>query len=187
MFQQIANLLVQTAFWFIIFLALARFFMQAFRAPFRNPVGQFVIALTDWGVLPLRRVVPTFRGYDLPSLVLAWIAAFVERAVLYALTGGGLTTGGTLLLEDSLYELARVCLHLGFFVVIVQVILSWMSPYSPVAPVFDALTRPLYGIFRRFIPPIGGFDLSPVFVLLLIQVLLIVLENAPRMLLTGVH
>ncbi|MCG6875589.1 MAG: YggT family protein [Betaproteobacteria bacterium] len=187
MFEQIANLLVQTAFGLIIFLALGRFFMQAVRAPFRNPVGHFVIALTDWAVLPLRRVVPTFRGYDLPSLVFAWIAAFAERAVLFSLAGGGLATGGSLLLVASLFELARACLHLGLFVVIIQVILSWVSPYSPIAPVFDALTRPLYGIFRRFIPPIGNIDLSPLFVVLLIQVLLIALDNAPRMMLTGMH
>jgi YggT family protein len=73
------------------------------------------------------------------------------------------------------------------FVVIVQVILSWVSPYSPLAPVFDALTRPLYGIFRRVIPPIGNIDLSPLFVILLIQILQIVLDRAPRLMLTGMQ
>jgi YggT family protein len=187
MFGQIAELLIRTAFGLIIYPALARFFMQAFRAPFRNPVGQFVMALTDWAVLPLRRVVPTFRGYDLPSLVLAWIGIFVEGAVLLSLAGGGLATGGTALLLDSILELVRNSLHLALFVVIVQVILSWVSPYSPLAPVFDALTRPLYGIFRRFIPPIGNIDLSPLFVVLLIQILLIALDSTPRMLLTGMQ
>lgn len=187
MLDQIAVLLIRTAFGLVTYLALARFFMQAFRAPFRNPIGQFVMALTDWAVMPLRRVVPTFRGYDLPSLVLAWIAKFVERAALFSLAGGGLATGGTLLFLDSLFELARACLHLGMFVVIVNVIMSWVSPYSPLAPVFDALTRPLYGIFRRFIPPIGSIDLSPLFVVILFQILLIALDNAPRMMLTGMH
>jgi len=187
MLGQIAVLLIKTAFGLIVYPALARFFMQAFRAPFRNPVGQFVMALTDWAVLPLRRVVPTFRGYDLPSLALAWIGIFVEGAVLLALSGGQLATGGTALLLGSLLELARACLQLGMFVVIIQVILSWVSPYSPVSPVFDALTRPLYAIFRRFIPPIGNIDLSPLFVIVLIQILLIALEGAPRMMLTGFH
>jgi len=187
MFGQIAELLVRTAFGLIIYLALARFFMQAFRAPFRNPVGQFVMALTDWAVMPLRRVVPTFRGYDLPSLVLAWLATFVQLAVLFSLAGGGLATGGSLLLLGSLFELVRSCLHLGMFVVIVQVIISWVSPYAPLAPVFDALTRPLYGVFRRFIPPIGNIDLSPLFVVLVLQVLLIALDNTPRLLLTSMR
>lgn len=187
MFGQIAELLIRTAFELIAYLALGRFFMQAFRAPFRNPVGLFVMALTDWAVLPLRRVVPTFRGYDLPSLALAWIALFIEGAVLRSLHGGVIATAGIALLVESVYALVFACLQLAMVVVIIQVILSWVSPYSPVAPVFDALTRPLYGIFRRFIPTIGGVDLSPLFVLLLIQVLFKVLEYAPRMMLTGMH
>jgi YggT family protein len=73
------------------------------------------------------------------------------------------------------------------FVVIIHVVTSWLSPYSPLAPVFDALTRPLYSIFRRFIPTIGGIDLSPLFVLILIQILLIAIEGAPRMMLTGMR
>jgi len=187
MIEQIGELLIRTAFGLVTYLALARFFMQAFRAPFRNPVGQFVVALTDWAVLPLRRVVPAAGGYDLSSLVLAWIAKLLELIALYTLVGGGLATAGTLLFFWSVIELFRACLYLAMFVVIVQVIMSWVSPYSPLAPVFDALTRPLYGIFRRFIPPIGNIDLSPLFVVILIQILLIALENTPRMMLTGMH
>jgi len=187
MFEQIGELRIRTAFGLVAYLALARFFMQVFRAPFRNPVGQFVVALTDWAVLPLRRVVPAAGGLDLASLVLAWLAKLLELIALYSLVGGGLSTAGTLLFFWSVLELFRACLYLAMFVVIINVIMSWVSPYSPLSPVFDALTRPLYGIFRRFIPPIGNIDLSPLFVVILIQVLLIALENVPRMMLTGIH
>ena len=187
MIQQIAELLIRTAFGLVTYLALARFFMQVFRAPFRNPVGQFVVTLTDWAILPLRRVVPAVGSYDLSSLLLAWISKLLELIALYSLVGGGLATAGTLLFFWSVIELVLACLYLARFVVIVQVIMSWVSPYSPFAPVFDALTRPLYGIFRRVIPPIGNIDLSPLFVIILIQVLLIALEGAPRMMLTGMH
>jgi YggT family protein len=64
-------------------------------------------------------------------------------------------------------------------VVIVQVIISWINPYAPLAPVFEALTRPFYAVFRRFVPPLGNVDLSPLFVLLLAQVALILLESLP--------
>jgi YggT family protein len=187
MFEQIAELLIRTAFGLIAYLALARFFMQMCRAPFRNPVGHFVVSLTDWAVLPLRRFVPTARGLDLSTLVLAWLAKLVELIALYSLVGGGLATAGTLLFFWSVIELFRACLYLAMFVVIIHVVTSWLSPYSPLAPVFDALTRPLYSIFRRFIPTIGGIDLSPLFVLILIQILLIALEGAPRMMLTGMR
>jgi YggT family protein len=66
-------------------------------------------------------------------------------------------------------------------VVIVQFIISWVNPYAPLAPVFDALTRPFYAVFRRFIPPIGNVDLSPLFVLLVAQILLILLDPLTRL------
>ena len=55
---------------------------------------------------------------------------------------------------------------------IIQAVLSWINPYSPVAPILNAMTRPFLGVFRRRIPPIGGVDLSPLFVLVVCQLLL---------------
>ena len=92
---------------------------------------------------------------------------------------------GLAVLGLSLVGLLRASLHLLMFVVIVQVIMSWVSPYNALSPVFDALTRPFYGFFRRFIPPIGAVDLSPLFVVVLAQVLLIVLDGLPRAVLTS--
>ena len=82
----------------------------------------------------------------------------------------------------NLITLSRLVL---MFVVIVQVIMSWVSRYNALSPVFDALTRPFYNFFRRFVPPIGTVDLSPLFVVVLAQVLLIVLDGLPRALLTS--
>jgi YggT family protein len=76
-----------------------------------------------------------------------------------------LAVAAILLLRDSLYLLIAV--------VFIQVILSWVSPYNMLEGVLNALTRPFYRVFRRFIPPIGNIDLSPLFVLVLAQVLLI--------------
>ena len=183
---QIAQLLIETAFGLFIYVVLLRFWMQALRAPFRNPIGQFVIALSDWAVLPLRRVVPSFRGYDLSSFAVAWIAQILMMILLYAAVAGGkFAAPGLAVLGLSLVGLLRASLHLLIFVVIVQVIMSWVSRYNPLAPVFDALTRPFYNFFRRFVPPIGAIDLSPLFVVVLAQVLLIVLDGMPRALLTS--
>jgi len=183
---QIAQLLIETVFGLFIYVVLLRFWMQALRAPFRNPVGQFVIALSDWAVAPLRRIVPPFRNYDLASFVVAWLAQVLMMVLLYAAVAGGQPGApGIAVILLSLVALLRASLHLLIFVVIVQVILSWVSPYTPLAPVFDGLTRPFYGVFRRFIPPIGNIDLSPLFVVVLAQVLLIVLDGAPRAFLTS--
>ncbi len=182
---QIAQLLIETVFGLFIYVVLLRFWMQALRAPFRNPIGQFVIALSDWAVLPLRKVVPSFRGYDLASLALAWIFEILMLFVLAFTLAGGKVPGPALILLESVFALVRYSLHLLIIVVIIQVLFSWFNPGSPIAYVFESLTRPLYGVFRRFIPPIGNVDLSPLVIVVLAQILLIVLKGAPLTLLAS--
>lgn len=175
MFGQIGSFLIQTLIGLFVYLVVMRFLMQTCRAPFRNPLGQFVIALTDWAVRPMRRIVPGLAGIDLATLVLAWLALVIKTLLLFALISGTVSMGVALLL--SVLELVRALLHVIIFVTIVHAILSWVSPHNQFSGVFDALTRPFYGVFRRFIPPIGGIDLSPLFVIIVAQILLIVLNN----------
>jgi YggT family protein len=182
MFSQIGHLLIQTAFGFFVYALLLRFYMQWLRAPFRNPVGQFVSALTDWVVRPARRVVPGLFGLDLASILIAWIVEALMLVLLYWLRGvsfagaaPGIAAG--MLFTLAAMELVRASLYLLIGVVIVQVIISWINPHAPLAPVFDALTRPFCAIFKRFVPPIGNVDLSPLFVLLVAQILLILFES----------
>jgi YggT family protein len=183
---EIAQFLLQTAFGLLTYVVLLRFWMQALRAPFRNPIGQFVVALTDWAVVPLRRAIPSFRGYDLASLLLAWLLQIAMLVLVGVLVFQVNPLGAFLpLLVNSVIELLRMSLQLLIFVVIIQVVLSWVAPGHPLGYVFESLTRPFYGFFRRFIPPIGNIDLSPLFVIVVAQVLFIVLERAPRVLLTG--
>src|SRR6266581_1031453 len=173
MFSQIADLLIRTAFGFFVYALLLRFYMQALRAPFRNPVGQFVTALTDWAVRPARRLIPGLFGVDLASILIAWFIEALLLVLLYWLKGfsfaGAPGIAAGLVFTIAAMDLLRASLYLLIGVIIVQVIISWVNPYAPLAPVFDALTRPFYAVFRRFVPPIGNVDLSPLFVLLLAQ------------------
>ncbi|MFM9967493.1 MAG: YggT family protein [Burkholderiales bacterium] len=178
MFQQIGNLLIESVFGFFIFLLLLRFYMQAFRAPFRNPAGELVTTLTGWMVRPIRRFIPGLYGVDLSCMVLAWFLETIMLALLRMLTGA--TTTGAAVLKVSLIaivDLARLSMYLLIGVIFVQVILSWVSPYNPISGVLDALTRPFYAFFRRFIPTIGNIDLSPIFILLGAQIAIIVLNG----------
>ena len=75
MFAQIVEFLVDTAAAFLVFLLLARFHFQWLRVPFRNPIGEFVVACTNWIVYPTRRVVPSLAGLDLATWLAAWIAS----------------------------------------------------------------------------------------------------------------
>ena len=185
MLTQIAHLLIQTAFGFFVYALLLRFYMPWLRAPVRNPVGQFVSALTDWIVKPARRVVPGLLGLDLATILIAWFAEALMLVLVSWLRGfsfasaPGIAAG--VLFTLAAMELARASLYLLIGVIVVQVIISWVNPYAPLAPVFDALTRPFYAVFRRFVPTIGNVDLSPLLVLLVAQILLILLDNLSRL------
>ena len=81
----------------------------------------------------------------------------------------------------ALIDLLRFTLYILVFALIVQAVLSWVNPYSPVGPLFDALTRPFLRPIRRFVPPLGNVDLSPLVLIVLLQVLLIPLAELRRL------
>jgi YggT family protein len=181
MLAQIGQLLVDAVAGFFVYLLLARFHFQWLRVPFRNPAGEFVVAMTNWIVVPARRVIPALAGFDVATLAAAWLLQAAAQWAL-AMLGGwepgaapGLAAG--LLAAVSLVDLVRFSLHILVFAVAVQVVLSWVNPYAPMAPVFDTLARPFLRPIRRYLPPVANFDLSPLVLLVLIQVLLIALAH----------
>jgi len=175
MLVQIAVFLVDTIATFFVFLLLARFHFQWLRAPFRNPAGEFVVATTNWAVKPARRVVPGMAGLDLASLLLAWLFQAASLWAQAAIVGS--QPAPLAVLAVAAVDLARYSIYFLVFALIVQAVLSWINPYTPVAPVFDALTRPFLRPFRRYIPPLGGVDLTPLVLLVILQVILIPLTH----------
>ncbi len=175
MLNQALRFLIDTAFGFIVYAALLRFIMQWLRAPFRNPIGQAVTALTDWAVKPLRKLLPGFRGYDWASLLLAWTGQVLWLIALAALGSAGfspLLAG--YLLALAMVELIRAALWILIAAVFLQAILSWIAPDGPLAGVLNALTFRVLAPIRRVIPPVGGtLDLSPLIVIVLAQLALI--------------
>ncbi len=185
MLTKIVSLLVDTLGSLFIYVLLLRFHMQWLRAPFRSPVGEFIAALTNWAVLPVRRVVPGLLGFDLATLVLAWLSQALLMTLLMSLRGYSFASAPGIaflvLAALSAIELARMSVYLLIGAAIVQAILSFVAPYSPLAPLLDALTRRFYRPFRRFIPPIGSIDLSPLFLIIAAQIVIIVLDWLRRM------
>jgi len=166
--------LFNTVFGFIVYSALLRFMMQWLRAPFRNPVGQAVMALTDWAVKPLRRVISGRGGYDWASLTIAWIAQLLWLAALSWL-GGMAFTGALagLLALLAVVELIKAALWIMIVAVFLQAILSWVAPDGPLAGVLNAMTFRVLAPIRRFVPPIGGtLDLSPLIAIVVAQLVL---------------
>src|SRR3954471_23432285 len=165
---------LETLFGLFVLAALVRFWMQAFRAPARNPIAQFSMALTDFAVKPLRRVIPGFMRMDWASLVVALLLEFVLQVLEFALIAGAAPSGAALsaLLFLAFVRLARLSIYIFIVVIIAQAVMSWVSPYHPAAPFFNALSDPLLKPVRRVVPPIGGVDITPVFILIILQLIL---------------
>ena len=175
MINQAIAFVLDAIFHLFILAVLLRFWMQALRAPVRNPIAQFTIALTDFAVKPLRRVIPGFFNLDIASLVVAWAAEFVLQVLLLLVFGAALADNPSVLsmvLFLALVKLVRLSIYVFMGAVIIQAVLSWVASYHPVAPFFDALTRPFLKPVQRAVPPIGGVDITPVLVLIAFQLIL---------------
>lgn len=175
MLYQILSLLLDAAAGLVGGACLLRFYMQRLRVPFGNPVGRVVFALSDWLVLPLRRLLPAMGGWDTASLVGAYLTQQVMFTLLWLAAGGA--GPGVLLPLVALFGLVRLALTLATVLVIVGVVMSWVRADSSLVNVIERLCAPLLRPFRRVIPLVGGIDLSPLVLLLLLQVAGIVLSS----------
>jgi len=168
--------IIHAIFGFFASVLLLRFWMQCCRVANRNPLSVFVQSLTNFAVLPARRLIPGLGGLDLATLVLAWLTLVVEMLLIVmvkgSLPGSGAAVGVILIM--ALLMLLRLAIYLAIGAIFLQVILSWVNPSSPVTPVVSALTRPMLQPIQRIVPPIGMVDLSPLIALLLLQLLLMV-------------
>ena len=177
--QRAAVFLIDFAFSVYIFIVLTRFVLQLARADFYNPISQFVLRATNPLLAPLRRIIPGYRGLDIASLVLILILIVAKALMLLTIQTGGLPAGiGPQLLVYTLRELASLILDYVFWAVLVRVILSWVAPdpSNPVVRVVIQITEPLMAPVRRLLPDMGGLDLSPLIVLLGVQLLKILFQ-----------
>ena len=173
MLADITGLLVNTVVVFFVFLLLLRFHFQWLRVPFRNSVGEFVLATTSWMVMPARRFVPGLAGLDLATVLLALL---IQALGLWIEAGiRGVDAGALGVVLAAVVDLVRYSLYILVAAVIIEVVFSWLNPGTPVAPVLAALTRPFLRPLRRFVPPVGNFDLTPLVLVVLAQIVLIVL------------
>ncbi len=187
MLAQIVLFAVDSVCGFLTLALLARFTLQAAKTPFRNPLGQFVIAVTDWLVRPARRLIPGLWGLDMASLLLAWFWQAVYLGIALGLSGtfGAVSPAPIFMIAAlAVLETVKIGFYLMIGAVLVSAIFSWVNPYAPLADVFNAVSRPLLRPFRRFIPSVGGVDLSPLALLLLLQVGMMVLERLRLIVLT---
>lgn len=178
MLNQALQFVLQNLVNLFLIALLLRFYMQWVRVPFHNPFAQFVIKLTDFAVRPLRRVIPGLFGVDMGTLLLALVLEFILLLALYGLDGYPFLAAGSKVLPAFLLlavvRLASLGIYTLIGLVLVMAVLSMVNPLSSLMPVFAALAAPLLRPFRRLIPPIANFDLSPLAFLLVCQLIIMV-------------
>lgn len=176
MLYEIIHLLVDVVGGLLVGACVLRAWMQARRVPGANPVGNFVMSLTDWIVRPLRKIVPGYAGIDWASIVAAFVVTLVAATVDLTLRFGGLPPPDLILVVTVVW-LIKWTLYMAQLLILIAAVLSWVNPFSPFLPIVDALTSPLLAPLRRILPQAGRMDFSPLVALLLIQIALIVVNR----------
>ena len=175
MLHQIVTFLLDVVAGLLCGMCLLRIYMQWQRIPFSNPVGRLVFALSDWLVLPLRRAIAPVGRLDLASLLAALAVELVQYLLLWLLFGAG--TGWQWLPWLAVFGMVRVALTGMAGLLIAYAVLSWVQAHSLVSDVIARLSEPLLRPVRRVLPLVGGVDLSPLVVLVLVQVALMALGH----------
>ncbi len=181
MLTDILSLLLEACAGFFGYLLLLRFLLQWRRISFANPLAELTMRTTNWVVLPLRRILPGLLGLDLASLIPAWLFQVLAKYVQLLFKAASLGAAPFLVVPALVLGVFEL-LHMGVMILVVamllQAVLSWINPYSPLSAPVAALTDPLLRPIRRVLPPIANFDLSPLVALLIAQVVFILLAYA---------
>ena len=157
---------------------LLRFWLPLFRVDFHNPLARGILQITSPVVNPLRRVLPAIGRIDSATVLLAFLVQAITLILVVLLAGG--TPGARYVVFGAIFGLVSLSLRLFMFAIIIRIVLSWVAPstHNPMTAVLVRMTEPLLQPFRRMIPPLGGLDISPVIVIILLGALSIFLEDA---------
>ena len=156
---------------------LLRFWMPWLRADFRNPLAQGILRFTSPVVIPVRRIVPSFGRLDTATVLVAFVIQYLTVLLLLLILGQ--SAGIVAVAITSVVKLAVLSINLFVYAIFIRIILSWISQggYNPATAIITTLTEPLLRPFRRVIPPLGGFDISPIFAVILLLAATIVVNG----------
>jgi YggT family protein len=162
---------------------LLRIMLQIARADFYNPISQFVVQVTNPLVVPARRIIPSLRGFDLPTLVVLYLLQLAVSLLVFALRGFVPSLGQ--LLWIALFEVLTAAVWAYVICLFAYVLLSWFGQaYNPIATFMNQIVAPVLRPARRLLPAVGGLDLSPMIVMIFLMAVLIALGDLQAMLMS---
>jgi len=156
---------------------LLRFWMPWLRADFRNPLAQGILRFTSPVVIPVRRIVPSFGRLDTATVLVALVIQYLTVLLLLLIMGR--TAGIAAITLTAVVKLIVLSINLFVYAIFIRIILSWVAQgaYNPATAIIATLTEPVLRPFRRLIPPLGGFDISPIFAIILLLAATIVVNG----------
>ena len=176
-FSSAATFLIEAVFSLYMLIVLLRLMLQTVRADFYNPLSQFIVKVTNPPLKPLRRIIPGIAGIDMASVVLLFALQMVKLALIAFAAGMMLSVAGLAVL--SIAELITLVLNIYMFSILIQIVLSWVSPggHNPLTGILYSINEPIMRPARKILPPISGIDLSPILVFLGIGLLKILIVS----------
>ncbi|MEQ8800139.1 MAG: YggT family protein [Phycisphaerales bacterium] len=165
--------LVDTLFALYIIVLLLRMLLQIARADFHNPISQFVWQVTNPPVGVLARVIPRWRNIDLAALVLAVLLCAINIQVDIWLYPEAIAAQPVAIAWWALLKTMVMVCNLFTFTILIQALASWLTPghHTPATAVLWSVNEPLLRPVRQYVPPIGGLDISPLVVIIGLQVI----------------
>ena len=163
--------LIETLMGLLMLVFLLRLLFQIVRADFQNPVSQFVVKVTSPVLVPLRRVIPGVAGVDMASILVLFLLQYAELFLLTLVLGVEFFALGMVVI--AIAKLIGLVIMVFTVSILIQVVISWVNPgaYNPVTTLLYQLNEPVLGRARKIIPPIHGFDLSPIVAMIVLQLI----------------
>lgn len=173
--QNAGLFLIQVVFDFYIFIVLLRILFQKLKIDFHNPLSQWVWKMTNPLLVRFRSYLPNYAGLDTSAIILLLLVQVIKFNLIVMLQIGQVPNiTGVIIL--AIADSAAHLINIFFYAIILSVLMSWINPmaYNPVMPVLLRLTEPLLQPVRRFIPAVGGIDLTPIPVMIGLKLIQIV-------------
>lgn len=165
--------LVNTLFDLYLIILVIRIILVWVGADYYNPLVQFIVRCTDFIVKPLRRIIPNIGRLECSSVLIVIALELIKFFFVSMLVFGLPNVSGLIIL--SIADAIKLIIQTFFYAVLAQAILSWIQPRSPISFVLYQFTSPIMRPLHRIIPPVGGFDISPIPALIILQLLIILL------------
>jgi YggT family protein len=169
--------IVDTLLWLLTLAFMLRLMFQLVRADFRDPMADAIVRITNWLVMPLRRLLPPIRKVDTATVVAVLLMACLRSFVVIELSGLQITDV-ELFLRITLVDLVRLVLNIYLFAMLLYALSSYVSPggYAPGVRLLAQLCEPILRPVRKIIPPIGQIDFSVLWVSIIIGALLVLIR-----------